>query len=55
MANMTIATAEREIIPITVFPSQFAQAYMKCEEGAVVKIQLAETKEGTTILKEVIS
>jgi len=55
MANMTIATADREMIAVTVFPSQFAQAYMKCEEGSVVKIQLAETKEGTTILKDVIS
>jgi DNA polymerase-3 subunit alpha len=55
MANMTIATADREMIAVTVFPSQFAQAYMKCEEGAVVKIQLSETKEGTTILKEVTS
>jgi len=27
---------------------------MKCEEGAVVKIELSETKEGTTILKEVM-
>lgn len=54
MANMTLATADRELVPVTVFPTQFAQAYMKCEPGSVVKVQLSETKEGTTILKEVI-
>ena len=54
MANMTLVTADRELVPVTVFPTQFAQAYMKCEPGSVVKVQLSETKEGTTILKEVI-
>jgi DNA polymerase-3 subunit alpha len=55
MANMTLATADRELVPVTVFPSQFAQAYMKCESGSVVKVNLGETKEGTIILSEVIS
>ena len=54
MANMTLVTADRELVPVTVFPTQFAQAYMKCEPGSVVKVHLSETKEGTTILKEVI-
>ena len=54
MANMTLVTADRELVPVTVFPTQFAQAYMKCEPGSVVKVQLSETKESTTILKEVI-
>jgi hypothetical protein len=55
MANMTLATADRELLAITVFPTQFAQAYMKCEEGSVVKLEFGETKDGTTILKDVIS
>jgi DNA polymerase III alpha subunit len=54
MAQMTVVNHDREIIPVTVFPTQFAQAYMKCEPGSVVKIVLSETKDGTTILKEIV-
>lgn len=54
MAQMTLASHDREIIPVTVFPTMFAQAYMKCEPGKAFKPVFGETKDGTTILKEVI-
>ena len=53
MAQMTLADHDRNIIPVTVFPTMFSESYMKCEEGKVVKAVLGETKEGTTILKEI--
>ena len=53
MAHMTLANSERDIIPVTVFPTVFAEAYMKCEAGSVIKPEFGETKDGTTILKEV--
>ena len=54
MAYMTIATYDRELIPVTVFPTAFAEAYMKCEAGKILKLDLGSTKEGTITLKEVI-
>ena len=54
MAHVTLASADREIIPVTVFPNEFAKAYMKCEAGKVIKPGFGETKDGTLTLKEII-
>jgi DNA polymerase III subunit alpha len=54
MAHMTLANSDRDLIPVTVFPAMFSTAYMKCEQGSIVKVELSETKEGTIMLKEVI-
>ena len=54
MASMVLADSTRELIPVTVFPSAFAQAYMTCEPGSIKQIVLGKTKEGTITLQEVV-
>ena len=47
MAHITLVDYDRNIIPIVAFPKSFAQAYMKCEEGKIIKPQLNKLKDGT--------
>lgn len=47
MAYMTLVDYNRNMIPVVAFPKNFAQAYIKCEEGKVIKPQLGKTKEET--------
>lgn len=54
MASMTVADTSRDLHSITVFPTSFAKAYMKIKEGNAYKLELAKTKDGTTILEDVI-
>ena len=53
MAHMVIADYDRNLIPVVVFPTAFAQAYMKCEAGTVQKLVMNELKDGTIALKEI--
>jgi len=53
MASLTVADASRDLHSITVFPTAFAKAYMKIEEGNVYKFSLGKTKDGTVILEDV--
>lgn len=53
MASLTVADASRELHSITVFPTAFAKAYMKIEEGNAYKFSLGKTKDGTIILEDV--
>ena len=53
MASLVLADANRELHSVTVFPTTFAKAYMKIEEGNVYKFALGKTKDGTTIMEEV--
>ena len=53
MATLTLADASRELHPVTVFPTAFAKAYMKIQEGSVYKFDLGKTKDGTTIMEDV--
>ncbi len=53
MASLTLADTKRELHAVTVFPRQFAQAYMKIEEGNAYKFSFGKTKEGTTILEDI--
>ena len=55
MASLTVADASRELHSITVFPTSFAKAYMKIEEGSVYKFSLGKTKDGTVILEDVLN
>jgi DNA polymerase-3 subunit alpha len=55
MASLTVADASRELHSITVFPTSFAKAYMKIEEGNVYKFSLGKTKDGTVILEDVLN
>jgi DNA polymerase-3 subunit alpha len=53
MASITVADSSRELHSITVFPTAFAKAYMKIEEGNAYKFTLGKTKDGTTIMEDV--
>jgi DNA polymerase-3 subunit alpha len=53
MASLTVADTARNLHSITVFPTSFAKAYMKIEEGNAYKFTLGKTKDGTVILEDV--
>ena len=53
MAILTLADKTRELHPVTVFPTHFAEAYMKVKEGKAYKFKLGKTKDGTVIMEEV--
>jgi DNA polymerase III alpha subunit len=53
MASLTLADANRDLHPVTVFPTAFSKAYMKIDEGKVYKFSLGKTKDGTTIMEDV--
>ena len=53
MASLTIADSGRDLHSVTVFPTAFAKAYMKIEEGNVYKFSLGKTKDGTVILEDI--
>ena len=55
MASLTVADSSRDLHSITVFPTAFAKAYMKIEEGNVYRLDLGKTKDGTVILEDVIN
>lgn len=51
MAYLTLVDYDRNIIPITVFPKRFAEAYMKCEPGKTIKPLIGTMKDGTLIFE----
>jgi len=53
MASLTLADTSRDLHPVTVFPTSFAQAYMHIEEGNSYKFKFGKTKDGTIIMEEV--
>ena len=53
MASLTLADTSRELHSVTVFPTAFAKAYMKIEEGNAYKFEFGKTKDGTVILEDV--
>jgi DNA polymerase-3 subunit alpha len=53
MASLTLADTARDLHSITVFPTAFAKAYMRIEEGNAYKFSLGKTKDGTVILEDV--
>jgi DNA polymerase-3 subunit alpha len=53
MANLTVADTSRELRSVIVFPTMFAKAYMKIQEGSSYKLSLGKTKDGTTILEDI--
>jgi DNA polymerase-3 subunit alpha len=53
MASLVVADTNRELHSITVFPTSYAKAYMKIDEGSVYKFSLGKTKDGTTIMEDV--
>jgi len=53
MASLTLADSSRDLHSVTVFPTTFAKAYMKLEEGNVYKFSFGKTKDGTVILEDI--
>jgi hypothetical protein len=54
MASMTLADTSRDLHPVTVFPLQFADAYMKIKAGNAYRFKLGRTKDGTVIFNELV-
>jgi DNA polymerase-3 subunit alpha len=55
MAHMVIVDYDRNIIPVVVFPTMFSRGFMKCEPGAIVKLETNELQDGTIALKEILN
>ena len=53
MASLVLADVSRELHSVTVFPTSFAKAYMKIDEGKAYTFSLGKTKDGTTIMEDV--
>jgi DNA polymerase III alpha subunit len=53
MATLTLADHSRDLHSVVVFPTTFAQAYMKIQEGNSYSFSLGKTKDGTVILEEI--
>jgi len=54
MATLTVADSSRELHSVLVFPTTFAKAYMKIQEGSVHTFSFGKTKDGTVILDDVL-
>jgi DNA polymerase-3 subunit alpha len=53
MASLVLADTSRELHSVTVFPTSFAKAYMKIEEGNAYNFSFGKTKDGTIIMEDV--
>jgi len=53
MATLTLADLSRDLHSVLVFPTAFAKAYMKIQEGSAYKFSLGKTKDGTVILEDI--
>ena len=53
MASLVLADTSRDLHSVTVFPTSFAKAYMKIEEGNAYSFELGKTKDGTIIMEDV--
>jgi len=54
MGYLTLADVSRELHSVTIFPTQFAKAYMKIKEGNAYKFSFGKTKDGTVIMEDII-
>jgi len=55
MASLVVADSGRELMSMVVFPSTFAMAYTRLEEGSAYKINYSISKEEDLIFQEVIT
>jgi DNA polymerase-3 subunit alpha len=53
MASLVLADTDRNLHSVTVFPTSFAKAYMKIEEGHSYTFSFGKTKDGTVIMEDV--
>jgi DNA polymerase-3 subunit alpha len=55
MASLVVADSGRELMSMIVFPSTFAMAYTRLEEGSAYKINYSLSKDDDLIFQEVIT
>ena len=55
MASLVVADSGRELLSMVVFPSAFAMAYTRLEEGEASKLNYSISKEEDLVLQEVIA
>jgi DNA polymerase-3 subunit alpha len=53
MASLTLADVDRDLHSVTVFPTTFAKAYMKIQEGNAYTFSFGKTKDGTIIMEDI--
>jgi len=53
MATLTLADSGRDLHSVVVFPTTFAKAYMKIQEGNAYNFSFGKTKDGTVILEDI--
>jgi hypothetical protein len=53
MATMVVSNTSKELSSIVVFPTKFAEAFMRCEPGNCKPMIFEELKDSTVALKEV--
>lgn len=53
MASLTLADVDRDLHSVTVFPTTFAKAYMKIQEGNAYRFSFGKTKDGTIIMEDI--
>ena len=54
MATLTLADSSRALHSVLVFPTTFAKAYMKIQEGSAYTFAFGKTKDGTVILNDIL-
>jgi DNA polymerase-3 subunit alpha len=54
MATLTLADSGRDLHSVVVFPTTFAKAYMKIQEGNAYTFSFGKTKDGTVILDDIL-
>jgi DNA polymerase-3 subunit alpha len=54
MATLVVSDYGRELYSVVVFPTTFAMAYTRIEEGKAFPMEFSKTKDGDITLKEVI-
>ena len=55
MASLVVANSDRDLLSMIVFPTAFAVAYTRIEEGNVYKIDYSLSKDEDLIFQEVIT
>ena len=55
MASLCIANSSRELLSLIVFPSNFAMAFTRLEEGKAFKINYNKTKDEDLVFQEVVN
>jgi hypothetical protein len=54
MASLVVADSGRELMSMVVFPSTFAMAYTRLEEGSAYKINYSMSKDEDMVFQEVV-